>query len=67
MSANPGVNEMTSNDKTLNQLIEIARTLGVEVKPNTTQTLARQRQKIRDALKTVGVRIENTMAEKIAL
>ena len=47
---------MTSNDKTLNQLIEIARTLGVEVKPNTTQTLARQRQKIRDALKTVGVR-----------
>lgn len=52
---------MSTNDKTLKQLIEMARTLGSEVKPNTKLPLACQRQQVLDAIREKGVKIENSL------
>lgn len=56
---------LSTNNKTLAQLVEIARTLEVEVKLNQKVNLVRQREQVISALRNAGVRIQNTMAEKV--
>lgn len=57
---------ITTNNKTLAQLVAMAEEMGIKVTLNKFQPLARQRQAVIDSMREVGVRIDNTMAEKLA-
>jgi hypothetical protein len=53
---------ISTNDKSLDQLIEIARTLGISVYPSKRQPLCIQRDRVMTELERNGVRIVNTSA-----
>jgi hypothetical protein len=53
---------ISTNDKTVDQLIEIARTLGISVSPSKRQPLCIQRDRVLTELERNGVRIVNTSA-----
>lgn len=56
---------LSTNDKTISQLVDIAKKNGVKVSPNPNHPLHRQKQHVVDALRAAGHKIENTMATKI--
>jgi ribonuclease BN (tRNA processing enzyme) len=56
---------ISTNDKTISQLVDIAKKLGVKVTVNTHQSLARQKQQVVDAIRQAGHKISNTMATKL--
>lgn len=52
---------ISTNDKTLTQLIEIANQVGAKVYVSPKMPLCHQRQKVIDAIRARGVKIENTL------
>ena len=52
---------ISTNDKTLAQLIEIANQVGAKVYVSPKLPLAVQRQKVIDAIRARGAKIENTL------
>lgn len=55
---------MNTNDHSLAQLVEIARSLGVEVRLDQKRNPVRQREQVIGALRRNGVRIQNSKIEK---